>query len=77
MRVISIESDKQRLGLSLKEVNAEEKQRWQESKVGAAAPASEADAIAEAIAEVETPVAAADDASQAAVDPVQLEAQAE
>lgn len=31
MRVISIEPDKQRLGLSLKEVTAEEKARWQES----------------------------------------------
>lgn len=30
MRVISIESDKQRLGLSLKEVTEEERQRWQE-----------------------------------------------
>jgi small subunit ribosomal protein S1 len=29
MRVISIESDKQRLGLSLKEVSAEERDRWQ------------------------------------------------
>jgi small subunit ribosomal protein S1 len=78
MRVISIESDKQRLGLSLKEVNAEEKQRWQESK---AVPAAEAEAVTEAVAETvaeaETSVEAADDASQAAVDPVQLEAQAE
>ncbi|GAB4520169.1 MAG: 30S ribosomal protein S1 [Anaerolineae bacterium] len=32
MRVISIESDKQRLGLSLKEVSPEEKARWQEQK---------------------------------------------
>jgi small subunit ribosomal protein S1 len=32
MRVISIEADKQRLGLSLKEVTAEERFRWQESK---------------------------------------------
>jgi small subunit ribosomal protein S1 len=32
MRVISIESDKQRLGLSLKEVSAEEKERWQQAK---------------------------------------------
>lgn len=30
MRIISIEADKQRLGLSLKEVNAEERARWQE-----------------------------------------------
>jgi small subunit ribosomal protein S1 len=32
MRVISIEADKQRLGLSLKEVTEEEKARWQASK---------------------------------------------
>lgn len=32
MRVISIESDKQRLGLSLKEVSDEEKARWQERR---------------------------------------------
>ncbi len=32
MRVISIESDKQRLGLSLKEVSAEEKARWAEQR---------------------------------------------
>src|SRR5215213_7749661 len=36
MRVISIESDKQRLGLSLKEVNDEEKQRWQQARAAAA-----------------------------------------
>jgi ribosomal protein S1 len=30
LRVISVESDKQRLGLSLKEVTQEEKARWQE-----------------------------------------------
>jgi small subunit ribosomal protein S1 len=82
MRVISIESDKQRLGLSLKEVNAEEKQRWQETKAEAAAaqaPVAETDADeTDAEAPVDAaPVDAADDASQAAVDPVQLEAQAE
>lgn len=32
MRVISIEADKQRLGLSLKEVTQEEKRRWAEEK---------------------------------------------
>jgi ribosomal protein S1 len=32
MRVISIESDKQRLGLSLKEVSADEKARWAEQR---------------------------------------------
>lgn len=30
MRIISVEADKQRLGLSLKEVTAEERDRWQE-----------------------------------------------
>jgi small subunit ribosomal protein S1 len=34
MRVISIESDKQRLGLSLKEVTGEELARWQEQNPG-------------------------------------------
>jgi small subunit ribosomal protein S1 len=32
MRVISIEADRQRLGLSLKEVTAEERARWQEAQ---------------------------------------------
>jgi small subunit ribosomal protein S1 len=32
MRVISIEADRQRLGLSLKEVSAEELARWQEAR---------------------------------------------
>jgi small subunit ribosomal protein S1 len=32
MRVISVEPDKQRLGLSLKEVSAEEKERWDEKR---------------------------------------------
>lgn len=32
MRVISVEADKQRLGLSLKEVTEEEKARWQEQR---------------------------------------------
>ena len=47
MRVISIESDKQRLGLSLKEVSADEKARWQEEHAPAAeeAPAEEADGV--------------------------------
>jgi small subunit ribosomal protein S1 len=41
MRVISIESDKQRLGLSLKEVSADEKARWQAENT----PAEEADGV--------------------------------
>ena len=54
MRVISIEADKQRLGLSLKEVTEEEKARWQASKGQPvqAAPA-EAEAEAEAATEIE------------------------
>jgi small subunit ribosomal protein S1 len=32
MRVISVEPDKQRLGLSLKEVTAEERERWEEKR---------------------------------------------
>ncbi len=36
MRVISIEADKQRLGLSLKEVSAEELARWSQTKAAAA-----------------------------------------
>ena len=41
MRVISIEPDKQRLGLSLKEVTQEEQSRWSEKR-GSDAPADEA-----------------------------------
>jgi small subunit ribosomal protein S1 len=47
MRVISIEADKQRLGLSLKEVTEEEKARWQASK-GQPAPVEPAEATPEA-----------------------------
>lgn len=43
MRVISIEADKQRLGLSLKEVTAEEKARWSGAEIPAE-PAAEAEA---------------------------------
>jgi len=68
MRVISIESDKQRLGLSLKEVSDEEKQRWLQSKADAAAEASAAAPVAE------TP---ADDGSQEPIVSVQLEEQPE
>ncbi|MDZ4762905.1 MAG: S1 RNA-binding domain-containing protein [Chloroflexota bacterium] len=42
MRVISIEADKQRLGLSLKEVTAEEKERWQATRAANMASAVEA-----------------------------------
>ncbi|NDJ61127.1 MAG: S1 RNA-binding domain-containing protein [Chloroflexi bacterium] len=59
MRVISIEAEKQRLGLSLKEVTDEEKDRWKEtlaSQAEAEAEAAEAEAEAEAAAD-EAPVA--------------------
>ncbi len=54
MRVISIEADKQRLGLSLKEVTDEDKQRFAKAKVdgveveAAPAEAAPAEAVAEA-----------------------------
>lgn len=48
MRVISIEADKQRLGLSLKEVTAEEKSRWEAQRAEEAAARAEAEAQAEA-----------------------------
>jgi small subunit ribosomal protein S1 len=67
MRVISIESDKQRLGLSLKEVSDEEKQRWQQAKADAAPVA-----VAEEISAEPT-----DDGSQEPIVSVQLEEQAE
>jgi small subunit ribosomal protein S1 len=51
MRVISIESDKQRLGLSLKEVTDDEKQRWQES-IAQAEPVLPVEDSLEAEAEV-------------------------
>lgn len=72
MRVISIESDKQRLGLSLKEVTEDEKQRWQQAKADAA-PQSVAEAVEEATAET----APETDDSQEVVDSVQLEQQPE
>jgi len=49
-RVISIEADKQRLGLSLKEVTAAEKDAWQQAKADAAEAAA-ATATAEAAAQ--------------------------
>ena len=45
MRVISIESDKQRLGLSLKEVTQEEKERWQQAKAEAKAEVKADDSV--------------------------------
>jgi small subunit ribosomal protein S1 len=58
MRVISVEPDKQRLGLSLKEVGADEKERWD----------------AKRREETDVPVMVSlDDAGQGESDPVQLE----
>lgn len=73
MRVISIESDKQRLGLSLKEVTDEEKQRWQDSIATAPAAATEeAEEAVEATSDALEPDAVAvADGSQEAVESVQ------
>ncbi|MCC6801646.1 MAG: S1 RNA-binding domain-containing protein [Anaerolineae bacterium] len=74
MRVISIESDKQRLGLSLKEVTDDEKQRWLET-IAQAKPA-----VAESTdesTETEVDEEATDDSSFEPTDSVQLETQAE
>ncbi len=71
MRVISIESDKQRLGLSLKEVTEEENNRWLEIKAAEAAAAkAEAEALAEAEAEAQA-AAEAEAEAQAAEDEVE------
>ncbi|MFN8449453.1 MAG: S1 RNA-binding domain-containing protein [Anaerolineae bacterium] len=70
MRVISIESDKQRLGLSLKEVTDDEKQRWLEAQAAAQPVVVEAEAEAAASDD------AADDSSFEPTDSVQLEEQA-
>ena len=51
MRVISIEADKQRLGLSLKEVSDEEKARWQQAR--AEAQAAEAEVVEDELEPVE------------------------
>ncbi len=58
MRVISIESDKQRLGLSLKEVSSEEKERWQQARASAAAEAALVEAEAALVEEEAAPVEA-------------------
>lgn len=71
MRVISIEADKQRLGLSLKEVTAEERERWLASRGEAAAAASEI------VAEAEVETAVEEDASQIVEDQVESEAETE
>ena len=56
MRIISIESDRQRLGLSLTEVTATEKEQWEERQlelVAAAAEAAEQEAAEQEAAEQE------------------------
>lgn len=71
MRVISIEPDKQRLGLSLKEVTQEEMEPWLEQRrIEAAAAAEAAAAEAEAQAQAEAEADAAGDGGE---EPVQLE----
>jgi ribosomal protein S1 len=67
MRVISIEADKQRLGLSLKEVSDEDKARWQQAKLDAEA-SQEIDA--------DDVVAEADEAVEDAVESVEADEQA-
>jgi small subunit ribosomal protein S1 len=47
LRVISIEPDRQRLGLSLKEVTDEEKARWQERRAAGDAPQTAGSAVSE------------------------------
>lgn len=73
MRVISVESDKQRLGLSLKEVTEEEKQRYAQARAEAAAAAAPAPE-AEAEDADDAPDA---DGSQEAINSVELEQQPE
>lgn len=69
MRVISIESDKQRLGLSLKEVTPEEQAPWLEKR--------RAEAEAAAAAAAEAAAAEADEHGEVAEDTVELNEQAE
>ncbi len=64
MRVISIETDKQRLGLSLKEVTEEEFTRWDEKRRAEAAEAAEAAAVEEAEASEEGEASAAEATSE-------------
>jgi ribosomal protein S1 len=67
MRVISIEADKQRLGLSLKEVTEEENRRWVEQQ---SAESVENEAV-EAVEATETGEIAQAETGQDASDPVQ------
>ena len=72
MRVISIEPDKQRLGLSLKEVTEEEMEPWLEQRRILAVAAAEAAAVAEAEAQAQAEAGAEAVADEVEV-PVQLE----
>ena len=53
LRIISIEADRQRLGLSLTEVSAEEKAQWDERQIELVAAASEAAQLAAEQAEID------------------------
>ena len=53
LRIISIEADRQRLGLSLTEVSAEEKAQWDERQIELVAAASEAAQLAADQAEID------------------------
>lgn len=66
MRVISVEADKQRLGLSLKEVTEEEKARWREARA-----AQQAEAAVEEAAQDETQENAEVDEPEAELEVVQ------
>jgi len=68
MRVISIEADKQRLGLSLKEVSPDEIARWQETRAAAAL----VDGETAAIDDTDDAITAQVDDSIPAADPVEL-----
>ena len=72
MRVISVEADKQRLGLSLKEVTEEEKARWRETRAAqqeSAAAEAEAEEAVDAL-EVEDEVEQ-EDGSALEINPVE------
>ncbi|HLU08104.1 MAG TPA: S1 RNA-binding domain-containing protein, partial [Oceanobacillus sp.] len=66
MRVISVEADKQRLGLSLKEVTEDEKARWREARA-----AQQAEAAVEEAAQDETQENAEVDEPEAELEVVQ------
>ena len=54
MRIISIESHRQRLGLSLKEVNKDERQAWEETLLSSAEAEAQLEAEAQPEAQPET-----------------------